>query len=38
MQEKVLRLTIDDKLTFTSHIGNKIKKVNQKLHALSMEL
>ena len=38
MQEKVLRVTIDDKLTFTSHIGNKIKNVNQKLHAISREL
>ena len=34
-EEKVLGITIDDKLTFTSHLGNIIKKVNQKLHALS---
>ena len=34
-EEKVLRITIDDKLTFTSHLGNIIKKANQKLHALS---
>ena len=34
-QEKVLGITIDDKLTFTSHLGNIIKKSNQKFHALS---
>ena len=34
-EEKVLGITIDDKLTFTSHLGNIIKKANQKLHALS---
>ena len=34
-EEKVLNITIDDKLTFTSHLGNIIKKANQKLHALS---
>ena len=34
-KEKVLGITIDDKLTFTSHLGNIIKKANQKLHALS---
>ena len=34
-EEKVLGIGIDDKLTFTSHLGNIIKKANQKLHALS---
>ena len=34
-EEKVLGITIDDKLTFMSHLGNIIKKANQKLHALS---
>ena len=34
-KEKVLNLTIEDKLTFTQQLGNIIKKVNQKLHALS---
>ena len=34
-EDKVLGTTIDDKLTFTSHLGNIIKKANQKLHALS---
>ena len=34
-EENVLGITIDDKLTFTSHLGNIIKKANQKLHALS---
>ena len=34
-EEKVLGITIDDKLTFTSHLGHIIKKANQKLHALS---
>ena len=32
-EEKVLGITIDDKLIFTSHLGNIIKKANQKLHA-----
>ena len=30
-EEKVLDVTIDDKLTFTPHLGNIIKKSNQKL-------
>ena len=34
-EEKVIGIAIDDKLTFTSHLGNIIKKANQKLHALS---
>ena len=34
-EEKVLGITIDDKLSFTSHPGNLTKKANQKLHALS---
>ena len=34
-QEKFLGIMIDDKLTFMSHLGNIIKKANQKLHALS---
>ena len=34
-KEKVLGIAIDDKLTFTSHLGNIVKKANQKLHALS---
>ena len=34
-EEKVLDITIDDKLTFRSHLGNIIKKANQKLHVLS---
>ena len=34
-KKKVLGITIDDKLTFTPHFGNKIKKANRKLHALS---
>ena len=34
-EEKVLGITIDDKLTFMSHLGNIVKKANQKLHALS---
>ena len=34
-EKKVLGVTIDDKLTFTSRLGNIIKKANQKLHALN---
>ena len=34
-EEKVLGITIDDKLTFTSHLASIIKKANQKFHALS---
>ena len=34
-EENFLGIKIDDKLTFTSHLGNIIKKANQKLHALS---
>ena len=34
-EENVLGIRIGDKLTFTSHLGNVIKKANQKLHALS---
>ena len=34
-EEKVLGIRIDDKLKFTSHLGNIIKKANQKLHALN---
>ena len=34
-EEKVLGIMIDDKLAFTSQLGNIIKKANQKLHALS---
>ena len=34
-EEKVLGITIDDKLVFTSYLGNIIKKANQKLNALS---
>ena len=33
-EEKVLGIT-NDKLKFTSHLGNIIKKANQKLHALN---
>ena len=33
-EEKVLDIAIDDKLNFTPHLGNIIKKGNQKLHAL----
>ena len=33
-EEKILGITTDDKLAFTSHLGNIIKKANQKLHAL----
>ena len=33
-EEKVLGIMIDDKLAFTSHLGNIIKKANQKLNAL----
>ena len=34
-EQKVLGITIDDKLTFTLRLGNIIKKANQKLHALT---
>ena len=34
-EEKVSDISIDDKLTFTPHLRNIIKKANQKLHALS---
>ena len=34
-EEKVLGITIDDILTFTSHLGDIIKKANQKVHGLS---
>ena len=34
-EENVLGVIIDDKLTFASHLGNVIKKANQKLHVLS---
>ena len=34
-EEKVLGITINDKLTFTSQPGNIFKKAHQKLHALS---
>ena len=34
-EEEGLGITIDDKLTLTSHLGNTSKKANQKLHALS---
>ena len=34
-EENVLGITVDDNLVFTSHLGNIIKKANQKLHALS---
>ena len=34
-EEKVLGIMIDDKLTFTSHLGNTSKKANKKLHALN---
>ena len=34
-EEKVFSLIIDDKLTFTWHLGNIIKKPNQNFHALS---
>ena len=31
-EEKVLGITIDDKLSFTPHLENIIKKANRKLH------
>ena len=34
-EENVLGVTIDNNLTFTSHLGNTIKKEIQKFHALS---
>ena len=34
-EEKVLAMTNDGKLTLTSHLGNIIKKANQKLPAVS---
>ena len=34
-EEKVLGVAIDEKLTYPPQIGNIIKKVNQKLHAIS---
>ena len=34
-EEKVLGIAIDEKLTYPPQIGNIIKKVNQKLHAIS---
>ena len=34
-EEKVLGLTLDHNLNFTSHLGNIIKKTNQKFHTLS---
>ena len=33
--EKLLGITIDEKLTFNEHIGNLCKKASQKLHALA---
>ena len=33
--EKLLGITIDEKLTFNKHIGNLCKKASQKLHALA---
>ena len=36
-EERVLGKTIYDKLIFTSHVGNIIKKANQKLHVLVHE-
>ena len=32
-EEKLLGVTIDDKITFTSYIGNIIMKTKQRLHA-----
>ena len=34
-EEKVLEVTIDNKLNFTSHVKKLTKKANQKLHALT---
>ena len=34
-EEKVLAIAIDDKLTFTSQLGNTTKKADKKLHELS---
>ena len=34
-EENVLGVKIDDKLTFTPHLGDIIKKATQKLYALS---
>ena len=34
-RKSILGAKTDDKLTFTSHLGYIIKKVTQKLHALS---
>lgn len=33
----MLGLMTYDKLAFVSHLGNKIKRANQELHALSRE-
>ena len=33
--EKLLGITIDEKLTFNEHIGNLCNKASQKLHALA---
>ena len=32
--KNILGITIDDKLTFSPHLGNIFKKVNKKLHAI----
>ena len=34
-EEKILDITIDNKLTFKSHLKNSCKKANQKLNALA---
>ena len=35
MHQKILGITIDNKLTFKSHLKNICKKANQKLNALA---